>query len=334
MTIKGRFERFTRKIRPTEKHIEEADRQTDFMIGRLKHRISTDGSYELEKIVLAGSNAKHTSLRKTKENRFDVDLNACFSGEGATRPQLDKLLQFTHAQLVDIYKHLKDAKDFEILKSAVRIRFLSGIKLWVDVAPIILDDSVLHVEDAGWIPRPDGWRLTSVTAHNKFVAKRTKESKEVPGPVHFNRLVRLFKWWNNLQETLTQPSIFCELVAAAAFEQTGVTTEWQSSLRQLFTFMRQHQFRTPILFGDHYKPSSVKLPAHPVVVMDAVNPENNITATWTTRTRDEFLERVQQAYNAMMAARSAEQDDDEDEAVDHWCRVFGNDFRKLSEEED
>ncbi len=43
---------------------------------------------------------------------------------------------------------------------------------------------------------------------------------------------------------------------------------------------------------------------------------------------------MQQAYNAMMDARSAEQDDDEDEAVDHWCRVFGDDFRKLSEEED
>lgn len=334
MTIKGRFERFTRKIRPTDKHIEEANRQTEFMISRLEHRISADETYELEKIVLAGSNAKHTSLRKTKENRFDVDLNACFSGQGAKKAELDKLLQFTHGQLVDVYKHLKDPRDFEILKSAVRIRFVSGIKLWVDVAPIILDDSVLHVEDAGWIPRSDGWRLTSVTAHNKFVAKRTKKSKEVSGPVHFNRLVRMFKWWNNRQGPLAQSSIFCELVAAAAFEQTGVTSEWQSSLRQLFTFMRQHQFRTPILFGDYYKPSSVEVPPHPVIVMDAVNPKNNLTAAWTRRTRDEFLESVQQAYNAMMAARSAEQDDDDDEAVDHWCHVFGNDFRKLSEEED
>ena len=46
--------------------------QTDFMIGRLTHRISTDGTYELEKIVLSGSNAKHTSLRKTEQNRFDA----------------------------------------------------------------------------------------------------------------------------------------------------------------------------------------------------------------------------------------------------------------------
>jgi Second Messenger Oligonucleotide or Dinucleotide Synthetase domain len=334
MTIKARFAQFTKMIRPTEKHIEEADRQTDFMIGRLKHKISSDNTYELEKIVLAGSNAKHTSLRKTEQNRFDVDLNACFSGKGATTDDLNKLLQFTRDQLLDIYRHLKDEKDFKVLNSAVRVKFTSGIKLWVDVAPIILDDSVLHVEDAGWIPRPDGWRLTSVTAHNKFVGKRNKQSKEVSGPVHFNRLVRMFKWWNNLQGDLTQPSIFCELVAAAAFAETGVTNEWQSSLWQLFRFMRQHEFKTPILFHDYYTPSKVQLPSHSVIVMDPVNPGNNITAAWTARTRDEFLKRVQQAYNAMMDARSAEQDDDEDEAVDHWCRVFGEDFRSLSEAED
>lgn len=334
MTIKARFARFTKNIRPTDKHIEESDRQTDFMVGRLKHRISADGTYELDRVVLSGSNAKHTSLRKTEQNRFDVDLNACFSGKGATKDHLDRLLHFTRAQLMDIYRHLKDEKDFELLKSAVRVKFTSGIRLWVDVAPIILDESVLHIENAGWLPRPDGWRLTSVTGHNTFVSKRTKRSKAVSGPVHFNRLVRMFKWWNNLQGGLTQPSIFCELVAAAAFEETGVTDEWQSSLRHLFRFMRQHGFGAPILFADFYDPAQVKLPSDAVVVMDSVNSENNITRPWSAGTRDDFLRRVQQAYNAMMDARSAEQDDDEEEAVDHWCRVFGDEFRNLSEEED
>jgi hypothetical protein len=334
MTIKARFAQFVKKIRPDKDFLEEVDRQTDFMIGRLKHKISSDGSYELERIVLAGSNAKHTALLKTKQNRFDVDLNACFSGKGATKAELDKLLHFTRDRLVDIYRHVKDEGDFEVLKSAVRVKFVSGIKLWVDVAPIILDNSVLHVEDAGWLPRPDGWRLTSVTAHNKFVAKQTKRSKDVSGPVHFNRLIRLFKWWNNIQGDLVQPSIFCELVAAAAFEQTGVTGEWQSSIRQLFNFMRQNEFKTPIIFGDNYKTSEVKLPPHTVVVLDSVNPNNNITSIWTSQKRDEFLERVQQSYNAMMIARSCEQDDDEDEAVDHWCKVFGDDFRTLSEPEE
>src|ERR1700752_2316208 len=119
MTIAGRFERFTRNIRPTEGYIEKANQQTDYMIDRLYDKVSADGSFTLEKILLAGSNAKHTSLRKTKENRFDVDLNAVYSGEGARKDALDKLLYFTRDRLVEIY-HQKDESDFEVLKSAVR----------------------------------------------------------------------------------------------------------------------------------------------------------------------------------------------------------------------
>src|SRR5262249_47319035 len=171
MTVKGRFDRFARKIRPTEGHLAKANEQTAHMIDRLHDKVADDGSFKLEKVLLAGSNAKHTSLRKTKENRFDVDLNASYSGKGATRAQLGTLLRFSRDRLVEIY-HQKDAGDFEILNSAVRVKFTSGIQLWVDVAPIIKDDS-LGVANAGWIPRSDGtWRLTSVTAHNDFVAER------------------------------------------------------------------------------------------------------------------------------------------------------------------
>ncbi|MGH7393090.1 MAG: CBASS oligonucleotide cyclase [Candidatus Rokuibacteriota bacterium] len=334
MSIKGRFDRFTNKIRPTDDHIAEANRQTDYMKGRLHDTIVEDGSFKLEKILLAGSNAKHTSLRKTRENRFDVDLNAVYSGEGARKDALDKLLYFTRDRLVEIY-HQKEEKDFEVLKSAVRVKFTSGIQLWVDVAPIIKDDS-LSVENAGWIPRPDGtWRLTSVTAHSEFVLSRTQASKKVPGPVRFNRLVRLLKWWNNLQGDLTQPSIFCELVAAAAVRKAGrVTEEWQTAIRQVFTFLRRQGLREPIVFDDNYDPQKVSLATGTVVVLDPVNPENNVTAAWTERTRTDFLDRVQDAYDASIAAWSAEVDDDEDEAVDHWCELFGDAFRTLSDEED
>lgn len=331
MTIKARFARFTAQIRPTEDHIDEANRQVEHMIDRLHDKVSDDGTFVLEKILRAGSNAKFTSLRKTEENLFDVDLGAYYSGEGATKAKLDTLLDFTLERLVEIY-HQKDRKDFEKLKSAVRVKFTSGIKLWVDVAPIVKDDS-LGIANGGHIPRDDGWRLTSVTAHNDFVGKRTAESKKISGPVRFNRLVRLVKWWNNLQGPLVQPSIFCELVTAAAVRDGGVTPEWQTSLRKVFTFLRKHGLQEPIVFDDYYDPEEVEQATGTVVVLDSVNPKNNVTAAWTEQTRTDFLDRVQDAYDATVAAWSAERDGDEDEAVEHWCRVFGDTFRTLSEEE-
>jgi hypothetical protein len=332
MSIKGRFARFTRRIKPTPEHIEEANRQTEYMIDKLHDRVSEDGSFTLEKVLRAGSNAKYTSLRNTEENRFDVDLGAYYSGRGASKERLGTLLEFTRKQLRSIYPTKKD-EDFVPLDSAVRVRFVSGIKLWVDVAPIIRDDS-LKIENAGWIPRKDRWRLTSVTAHNEFVSRRNIQSKAVAGPVHFNRLVRMMKWWNNLQGDLVQPSIFCELIAAAAFAETGVTNEWQSSLRQIYNFLRRHQLREPIIFADYYDPDRVVLPRDEVVVLDSVNASNNVTREWTAATRDRFIDRVQEAYDAMIDARVAENAGDEDSAVEHWCRVFGDAFRTLSEDEE
>lgn len=331
MTIKGRFDRFTTKIRPTEEHIEEANRQTDYMVERLKNRVGENGEFKIEKVLKAGSNAKHTSLRRTEENVFDVDLGVYYSGEGATTDRLDTLLQFTEEQLRDIYPS-KDPGDINAKKSAVRVEFRGGIKLNVDVAPIVRDDS-LGIENGGWLPRADGWRLTSVTAHNGFVRSRTKRSNALAGPVKFNRLVRLFKWWNNRQDDLVQPAIFCDLVTAAAFEETGVTEEWQTSLRQTFNFLRRHELREPIVFGDNYDPSEASFPEDAVVVVDSVNPENNVTKDWTESTRERFMDRVQEAYDAMSYARSCELDGEESAAVNAWCEVFGPKFRTLTEED-
>jgi len=331
MSIKSRFELFTTHIRPTIEHIDEANRQTDYMTKQIKNMVVEDERFTLEKVLQAGSNAKHTSLRRTEENVFDVDLGAYYSGEGATRERLGTLLTFTRERLRDIYP-TKSARDFEVLKSAVRVKFQGGIKLHVDVTPIIRDDS-LGIENGGWIPRSDEWRLTSVTCHNEFVRSRTARSKQQPGPVKFNRLVRLVKWWNNRQDDLKQPSYFCDLITAAALEESGVTDEWQSSLRQVFTFLRKRQLLEPIVFSDYYDVHKLKLPADPVIVLDSVNPKNNVTRNWTEAIRQGYLERVQLAYDALMDARSWELEGDEEAAVDAYCEVFGDEFRTLSEEE-
>ena len=107
----------------------------------------------------------------------------------------------------------------------------------------------------------------------------------------------------------------------------------QTSLRHVFKFLRQHRFLTPILFGDYCDPKVVTAPSDPVVVLDPVNPTNNLTAEWTHGTREAYSARIQEAYDAMAYARSCELDGDEEGAVDCWCDVFGPAFRTLSEED-
>ena len=330
MPIKTRFDRFIRAIRPTEGHIAEANRQTDYMIAGLRDVVAEQERFTLEKVLLAGSNAKHTSLRRTAENQFDVDLGAYYSGQGATRTQLNTLLDFTCRQLRAIYGDTKDPDDFEVMKSAVRVRFRGGIRLNVDVAPIIRDDQ-LGLVNGGWIPRADGWRLTSVTCHVDFIRARSARVNKTPGPVHFNRLVRLIKWWNNQQGDEAHPSIVCDLLTAKAVDAMGVTPEWQSSLRNVFQYLRRHALTEPVVFSDHYDGAAVATPSDPVVILDPVNPDNNVAHTWTHATRKRFLDRVEDAYERTLDARASEQDGDEEAAVDAWCEVFGPAFRDLSE---
>jgi hypothetical protein len=330
--IKARLERFISQIRPTDDHIEEANRQTNFLIDRLHDKVDDKGTLKLEKILRAGSNAKHTALRRTAENAFDVDLGAYFSGSGAKKEQLDKLLTFTRARLIEVYGDTKSKDDFEKLKSAVRITFKGGIKLQVDVAPIVSDAS-LKIENGGWIPRPDDWRLTSVTRHIDFIHERSARAKVMPGPVKFNRLVRLIKWWNNAQGDDRHPTIILDLLTAAAFDARGVTPDWPTSVRGVFQFLRRHQLKSPVIFGDNYTPASVPSSGDLVTVLDPVNKDNNVTRAWKERDRTGFLRRVDLALDAIADAHACLLDDDEDGAIDAWSRVFGPDFRALSEPE-
>lgn len=151
-----------------------------------------------------------------------------------------------------------------------------------------------------------------------------------------NGLVRMMKWWNNrLDESLRQPAIFTESVVAAAIaESGGVTDEWQTSLRTIFSFLSKHQFEQPIIFGDYYDLTKVTIPNDTVILLDAVNASNNVARHWTKSTREAYLEQAYDAYTSALEALAAEMDADEEAALDHWCAIFGPMYRTLSESKD
>jgi len=324
------FDRFIAHIRPSRAQLEGADQQVAFLKERLAECIAADKQFHLEKIFRAGSVAKHTNLVRTGKDTFDIDLGVYYRAQGPTEEQLSNLLPYTHARLREIYPVEKPAQDFHVGKNAVNVTFpTSGLQ--VDVVPIIRDAS-LKRRNSGCIPRQDEWRLTSITAHIHFVHTRTARSKQVFGPVKFNHLVRLMKWWNRrLPESLRQCSYFCELITAAALEERGVTDTWQSSLCQIFTFLSQHAFSQPIVFNDYYDAKSVKRSNDLVVVLDAVNPDINIASKWTQGIKQGYLKSLRRTCEFIKQAQDDERIGHEEAAIETWCQVFGDDFRRLSQ---
>ena len=68
-----------------------------------------------------------------------------------------------------------------------------------------------------------------------------------------------------------------------------------------------------------------------MVVLDAVNEENNIAHKWNTYIKQGYLNAVQQTYESIRNAQKHEKMGREDAALDAWCEVFGDDFRRLSQ---
>jgi len=280
--ISSRFDRFIAHIRPSREQLAEADHQATFLKEQLTERIAIDGQFHLEKIFRAGSTAKHTDLARAGKDTFDIDLGVYYRAQGRTEDQLSRLLLYTHTRLREIYPAEKPQQDFHVGKNAVNVIFRTS-KLQVDVVPIIRD-GFLKLKNSGWIPRQDEPRLTSITAHIHFIHIRTIRSKQIQGPVKFNHLVRLMKWWNRrLPENLKQCSYFCELITAAALDNGGVTGDWQSSLEKIFGFLSSHAFAQPIIFNDYYDVKSVRCPNDQVIVLDAVNADNNVAHKWNER---------------------------------------------------
>jgi hypothetical protein len=322
--ISSCFSLFIKRIRPTRKQLEEADRETATLKKRLTKYIAADQRYHLEKIFRAGSSVKHTDLVRRGEGTFDVDLGLYFRSQGYPEEDLNRLLPYIQGLLCKLYP--EKVQDIQKRKNAVRICFRTS-KLAVDIVPIVRDPSPKKRKNSGYIPREDGPRRTSITAHIHFTHVRTARSKRVPGPVKYNHLVRLMKWWNRrLPDGLPQSSYFCELITAVALEKGGVTNEWQSSLAQIFGFLSQHAFKQPIVFGGNYDPRAIKS-NDLVVVLDAVNADNNITDKWTKEMKQGYLAAIRKTYKQIKQAQRYEQAGRQAEALDIWCQIFGEEFR-------
>ncbi len=110
-----------------------------------------------------------------------------------------------------------------------------------------------------------------------------------------------------------------------------MTDTWQRSLYQIFTFLSQHAFSQPIVFNEYYDTRLVKRPDDLVVVLDAVNADNNVASKWTKGIKQGYLNSLRQTCDCIKQAQDDERTGHEEAALETWCQVFGDDFGRLSQ---
>jgi tRNA nucleotidyltransferase (CCA-adding enzyme) len=280
---------------------------------KLERHIAEHPDYGLVKIRQSGSVAKGTALKTINDMDVAVYVRAADapSDEG-------QLLVWLADRLRDAYPQ-KAHDDFTIQHHCVTILF-HGTGLNVDVVPVIYEG---EADDIGYLITKDtGARVrTSVTQHLKFIRAR-KDAQ----PLHFAQTVRLMKWWvrqlKQQDEDFRFKSFMIELLCAHVADEGQSFADYPAAVEAVLAYIVRSGLEAPITFADFDEPEQT--PTAPLVIIDPVNSDNNVAASYSHAQRDAI---VSAAHDALDAVQEAQYATTKGRAVERWQTLFGPLFR-------
>ena len=287
-------------------------RQVGYLIERLEKKINDDSSFKVLRFTKTGSLTKGTVLRPKDGFGVDADVAVDLDLSEATKDDVDLLHNTIRKLLIAVYPQKKDG-DFAVQPRTLGIHFHdSGLD--VDLVPIV---PIPAQPGYGWQPSSQGDTpvKTSVKGQLQFI--RTRSDKDS----RYRPLVRLLKRWRNYQELEKLRSFTIELILAALLDKNGAPDSLEDGLQRFFLYIAQSELKEPIWFPENGTVS--KLPADPVVVLDPVNGENNVTRRLQEAERKEVVAKATTAWETISAASWKGGKGD---TVELWKQVFGRSF--------
>ena len=291
---------------PADKR-KEYHEQVDRLVSELQKTLKGRTDIKITRVLKAGSFAKFTILKKTSQDPVDVDLVIYVASVDPEKETLEKLLDDIHAALISAYPS-KSVEDFEIQRKAATVKFV-GSGLYVDIVPVVEDP---YRPGYGWQFDRDGGKIeTNPPGHLKFI----KDRKDVDR--HFRTLVRMGKRWSRHVELTALKGFHIELIMAHVLTKYGSTESIEKRFRDFLLYIAQSGLKEKISFRENTGVHGNF--TEPVVILDPVNSENNVTSRITEAERLEIVKAADQSWEDANYA-SAEDEDD------IWKEVFGNRF--------
>ena len=314
-------------IRPTADTEEAIRTQAEEIRGRIKGKAIEDGLV-VRSTPWSGSFAKRTGLRRHMRGNHavegqDVDLPFVVSPETEEGETIDSLLDRFERYAQASYPNTSRNPT----KSSIRLDF-KKTKLSYDLVPML---AVPGDDLAQVLLRADGEpRATSVQKHIAFIGRRSDASNQQAGRVKFNEGVRLVKWWREMRQSQSQildevPTIVIDLLCAKAFDLHGVCETYTETLARWFGQMANIAERRKRVDFDDYEDPAAFQHEGPWIVLDPVNPENNVVPpSWKNLQLSELAGWLADARDGMTRVIAAEAADDEVEARAELVALFGN----------
>ena len=286
-------------------------------IGRLREKLAryVEGNpdFELRKILLSGSLAKHTALKTLNDADVAVYVESAPDDVGQLTSWLAEKLRTAFPNF--------QPEQVVVQTYSVRIDF-RGSGLSVDVVPVYAE---VGKGDEDWghlVSQEDGSTLrTNITLHKEFIRKRRKSNQ------HYAQVVRLLKWWVRTRKQENEQfgfkSFMVELVLAKFVDDSASLDDYPEALLLFFDYIAKTNFSDMIAFDD-YPEAGTPMDCHdPVRVFDPVNAANNVGRKYGANERSAIVDECIDAGDAIEAALRART---KTETLNYWRKVFGTSF--------
>jgi len=286
--------------------------QVDYLIDRLKKKIDEDSSFNVKSFKKTGSLVKGTVLKPRGDNGVDADIAVFLDVSESEKGDVDKLHEIIRKLLIAIYPMKKPA-DFEVQPRTLGIHFHdSGLD--VDLVPVV---PIQKEPGYGWqLSSQNGDPVkTSVQGQLDFIQKRKNADSR------FRTLVRLLKHWRNEHELEQFRSFVIELLVSHLYDKGGVASSLEAGLQRFFLYVAQSRLLDRIAFPELGAVSS--FPSDPVVILDPVNKDNNVTLRLTDAERKEIVAGAETAWTTI---ETASWKSGKGETLDLWKEVMGRSF--------
>ncbi|MEP1079369.1 hypothetical protein NDI52_28580 [Leptolyngbya sp. PL-A3] len=243
---------------------------------------------------LAGSYARDTAIRPKRSEdgyeRPDIDIIVVTNYDTSTDPEV-VLTELSTALEVSFTVERINKRSVRVITS----------KAEIDVVPVVEDGTVYKIPDRDL----GDWKSTNPPRHNDWSGEQNGYFEG-----RFKPLVKLFKWWRRENKTGKRPKGFVLEVLVSKHAPSG-----ESHYGEAFAQMLENISAAYAGLAEMgIKP----------FIEDPGLPGNDILAKVSITDWKNFIERV---HVHAGYARTAQNEDDMEEATRLWRKLFGNRFK-------
>jgi tRNA nucleotidyltransferase (CCA-adding enzyme) len=306
-----------RRLRVAREKRKELLAQVATLIEKLEKAIPANSPFTVVRFRRAGSLPKATALHPRGDTGIDADVAVYLDDSNASDYDLMTMHHTLRAIVRSVYPTKSD-DDFWVQPHTLGMQFhASGLQ--VDLVPLL---AIPGQSEEAWMVTSTGARAhkTNIPGHMAFVRELAKSDSR------YRPLVRMGKAWRNEAELDDELGSFAiELILAHLHATQGAPASLEEGLQRFLLYIAQTQLQDPIASG-HANPA---LGPEPVVILDPVNAQNNVTGWMSDGDRKAVVAAATVAWETLM---TASHNSYKGETHSLWREVFGSSFTVEAEE--